>query len=294
MRRLCLCLAVLLAAPAVAQPADTLTAEDGWRASLVGQLAASQAAYSRWQEGGVDALALSAKADGLFDRVAGRVLLRQEAAFALALVKQDTLALRKADDLIRYAVQADLRNDGALHPSARFAARSQLAAGFDYSPEPDDYPMLPVAPGEPLQVSAFAAPATMSQSLGVVYAPGSGLRARTGLALQETVVALERLRPVYGNAPGALVRVQAGVDAELGLERTLMENVRLQSRLFAFQAFNQVGDAAPDVRFETTLTLTVNDLIDVTLDGAALYDRDVTDRLQLRESLAVGVSVSLL
>ena len=293
-RLLVLPLLVALAAPAWSQPSDTLRAADGWRSSLVTQLAATQAAYSNWQEGGVNALSLSSKADGTFDRVVGRVLVRQEAAFAFAVLKQDTLELRKADDLVRYAVQADLLNDGVLYPSAKLTARSQLAAGFDYAPDPDEYPTLAVLAGEPLKVSSFAAPATLTQSLGVVYAPGGGFRARTGVGLKETVVAIERLRPVYGNAPDEAVRLQAGVDAELGLERALMENVLLKSRLTAFQAFNQVGDQAPDVLFENTLTLKVNDLLNVTLDAATLYDRDVTDEIQLRESLAVGVSFVLL
>ena len=293
-RLLVLPLLVALAAPAWSQPSDTLRAADGWRSSLVTQLAATQAAYSNWQEGGVNALSLSSKADGTFDRVVGRVLVRQEAAFAFAVLKQDTLELRKADDLVRYAVQADLLNDGVLYPSAKLTARSQLAAGFDYAPDPDEYPTLAVLAGEPLKVSSFAAPATLTQSLGVVYAPGGGFRVRTGVGLKETVVAIERLRPVYGNAPDEPVRLQAGVDAELGLERALMENVLLKSRLTAFQAFNQVGDQAPDVLFENTLTLKVNDLLNVTLDAATLYDRDVTDEIQLRESLAVGVSFVLL
>lgn len=289
-----LVLLLALGAPASAQPADTLSTDDGWRSSLVAHFAATQAAYSNWQEGGINALSVSSKADGTFDRVMGRVLLRQEAAFAFAVLKQDTLELRKADDLIRYAIQADLLNDGNLYPSAKFTARSQIAAGFDYSPTLDEYPVLPFTPGEALKVSAFAAPATLSQSLGVVYAPGGGFRARTGLGLKETIVGIERLRPVYGNDLDETVRVQAGLDAELGLERPLMENVFLKSRLTAFQAFNQVGDQAPDVLFENTLTLKVNDLLNVTLDAATLYDRDVSDELQLRESFAVGVSFALL
>lgn len=287
-------LGLLLAAPAFAQPADTLVAADGWRSSLVAQVAGNQASYANWQEGGVDALSVGASADGAFDRVVGRVLLRQEGVFKFALLKQDTLDLRKADDLIRYAIQADLRNEGDVHPSARFTARSQVASGFDYGPDPADYPTLTIVPGEALQVSAFAAPAQLTQSLGVVWAPGGGFTARTGLGLKETIVGIERLRPVYGNALDQAVRVQAGLDGELRLEREVMENVLFKSRLTSFQAFNQIGDAAPDLLFENTLALKVNSLLNVTLDAAQVYDRDISADLQRRQSLAVGLAVSLL
>ena len=85
-----------------------------------------------------------------------------------------------------------------------------------------------------------------------------------------------------------------GLDAELGLDRELMENVRLKSRLSAFQAFGQVGDEAPDVLFENVLLLKVNDLLNVRLDAAALYDADVSPDVQFREVVSVGVSVALL
>jgi hypothetical protein len=174
--------------------------------------------------------------------------------------------------------------------------RSQFAPGYDYSPSADDYPSLAdvIVPGQELKVSDAFAPLVMSQSVGLAYRPGSGFVARTGLALKEIVVGIERLRPVHGNALDQPVRVQAGLDAEVGVDRELMENVRLQSRLSAFQAFGQVGDEAPDVLFENALLLKVNDLLNVRLDAAALYDADVSPDVQLREVVSVGVSVPLL
>ena len=134
----------------------------------------------------------------------------------------------------------------------------------------------------------------LSQSAGVVYDPGGGFTARTGLGLKETVVSIERLRPVYGNAPDESVRLQAGLDAELRYKHAVWENVALTSRLMAFQAFNQIGNVAPDVLFENRLTMKVNPILNVTVDAAALFDRDVSDEVQLRESLAVGLAFSLL
>lgn len=287
-------LLVALTSASVAQEADTLTAEDGWRSTLVAALAGNQASYSNWQEGGVDALALTASADGAFDRVVGRVLTSQNVRLAFGVLRQDTLEFRKATDVARYGVSVELASSNPIRPTASLSARTQFAPGFDYSPDADDYPTLPVTPGQELKVSDAFSPFVLTQSAGVAYRPGTGFVARTGLALKETIVAIERLRPVYGNALDQPLRAQLGVDAELLFERGLMENVRLRSRLYGFQAFGQIANQAPDVLFENTLVLKVNDLLNVTLDAAALYDADISGDLQLRESLAVGVALDLL
>ena len=298
-RRLALAaaLAVGPALPAAAQDeggADTLRAGDGWRASLVAQFQGNQAAYSNWQEGGVDALAFTASTEGTFDRVVGRFLTSQTVRLAFGLLRQDTLSFRKAVDVVRYSATAETASAQAFRPFLGFALRTQFANGFDYDPSPEDYPSLEVVPGREVRVSAFAAPLILTQSAGVAYRPGGGFVARTGLALKETVVSARELRPVYGNGLDQTVRTEVGVDLETVYERELVENVRLRSRLTAFQGFGALGSEAPDLLFENGLVLKVNDLLNVSLDTSALYDRDISSDLQLRETVALGVTFDLL
>ena len=287
-------LVLLLALAPRAQEPDTLTAADGWRSSLVASLAGNQAAFSNWQEGGVDALAATASIDGGFDRVVGAFLTTQDLRLALGVLRQDTLDVRKALDVARYEATAEVASERLLRPAAAVVFRSQFAPGYDYTPTADEYPSLVVVPGRELKVSDAFSPLVMSQSAGMAYRPGGGLVARFGLALKETVVGIERLRPVHGNALDQPVRVEAGVDAEVALERQVMENVTLRSRLAAFQRFGQIADEAPDAVFENVLLLKVNSLLNVRIDAAALYDADVSSDVQLREVLSVGVSVALL
>ena len=291
------CAALLCPAQAQdAEPAraDTLRAADGWRSSLTATLAGNQSAYSNWQEGGVSALAVTATVDGTFDRVVGRVLTTQALRLGLGVLRQDTLRLRKALDVVRYDATAEVASDRPVRPSAAVSVRSQFAPGYDYDPSPERYPTLAVVPGQELKVSDAFAPLVLGQSVGVAYRPGGGFVARTGLGLKETVVGIRRLRPVYGNALDRAVRVEAGVDVEAVYEREVMDGVTLRSRLTSFQGFGQIGDEAPDVLFENGLILKVNSLLNVTIDAAALYDADISRDVQLREALAVGLSVTLL
>lgn len=289
-----LILGVGLASPlALAQeePAP-LAEEEGWRRALTAQLTFSQAAYRHWQEGGLDALALATGAQGRFARQVGALQQTHDARLAFGVVKQDTLDLRKAVDVIRYAFDLQHTGFGALRPTLATELRTQFAAGFDYDPAPEDYPSLEVAPGQRLKVSDFFAPAVWTQTLGVTYDPARWYTFRLGLGVKETVVAIERLRPVYGNAPGEPVRVQAGLDALAEARRELFEDVLWTSRLSLFQAFNQLDSTAPDAVFENLLQLKVNDWLSTNLELVALYDKDTVDEVQFKEVLSIGVSIS--
>ena len=289
--------ALLFAAiPALAQPSapDTLTAEDGWIQDLGLQFAGSQATYRNWQEGGIDAIAVSAQSEGIFYRVSGPIRQAHEVRFALGGLKQDTLGFRKADDLARYGFGLEYATGSPFRPSVTFTARTQFVKGYDYAADPGEYPTLTPEDDGSFQVSNAFAPLYLTQSAGVVYDPGGGFTSRLGLGLKETVVTAERLRPLYGNALDQAVRVQAGLDAELRFRREVLENLTLTSRLAAFQAFNELGNVEPDVVFENRLRMRVNDFLNVTLDGAVLFDRDVSADLQARQSLAVGVAFTLI
>lgn len=296
MRPLSVLVLLALSVPAVSaqEGPPPLTQADGWRSAWTAQLAASQAAYSNWQEGGVSSLAFTSTTGGTFERVVGAFKQKHEARFAYGLLKQDSLDFRKAEDLMRYGLTVQYRGWGVLQPTLSLAARSQFAPGYDYSPSGADYPTLPVMDGERLKVSDFGAPAYLTQSLGITYDPDRWYSARLGLGVKETVVGIERLRPLYGNAADEAIRVEAGLDAEINVVKELVRNVRLESRLGVFAAFNQLGDNAPDTIFENALIMTVNDVLNVNLNVVTLFDRDVSEDIQIKEILALGVSFKLL
>ena len=294
-----LCLAALCtSAPALAQESEEapLTEAEGWRSTLTGQLAFSQAAYSNWQEGGLDALAFTTGTTGSFKRLTGRFKQTHSARLAFGLVKQDTLQFRKATDVIRYAFELQYTGTGVFQPTFATDIRTQFAPGYDYDPDSTTTPSLAafIVPGERLKVSDFFAPATWTQSVGITYDPDSWYTARLGFATKETIVLVDRLRPVYGNAPDEAVRVQAGLEFLAEAERELFENVLLTSRLSLFEAFNQIDSAAPDLVFENLITLKVNDWLNTNIEFVTLYDKDTIDELQLKEVISVGIAIALL
>ena len=135
-------------------------------------------------------------------------------------------------------------------------------------------------------------PAYIKQSLGLTYDADDWWSLTLGVAGKETVVTIDRLRPLYMEGLNQSVRVQVGMDAATEVEREIFENVLLQSRLGLFAAFNKSD--LPDMRWENRLTMRVNQWIEVDLEAVAYYDRDVSAELQFREALSLGVYYTFL
>lgn len=280
---------LLLSVPATAQEAPPDSAR-AWKTDLVGKLSASQAGYQNWQEGGVNSLAFTVGASGAANRTTGRWQQTYDGRLAFGLIKQDTLDFRKADDIIRLGAALKYIGDGffrTFKPTVAVTARTQFASGFNYDKNPFE--------GEedtPAKVSEFLSPGTFTQSLGLTYEPVEWFRQRLGVSAKETMVLTEKLRPLYGVDPDDPVRYELGLEAISELDKEIIENVRWQSRLGLFAAFNQAD--VPDLLWENLVIMDVNKYLSVNFEFVSLYDRDISDAVQLKEVLSLGVSVTLL
>ena len=292
-------LLLLLTAPA----GRTLCAQDtddpeeppqGWQTDVMGKLAASQAAYENWQEGGLNTLAFTAGLNGKATRTSQRWTQNHEARLSFGLIKQDTLDFRKADDLI--SANSSFRYEGEdffqrFQPTISASMRTQFASGFNYKKNP--FTNEPYASWEPpVKVSEFFSPATFTQALGLTYSPEPWFKSRLGVGSKQTVVMIKRLRELYGLEEPQAVFIEAGLESRTELDKEVFENVRLQSSLSLFAAFNNPD--LPDMIWENLITMKVNSWMNVNLEFVSLFDRDVSDRVQLKEVLSLGVSFSLL
>ncbi|HMB93569.1 MAG TPA: DUF3078 domain-containing protein [Rhodothermales bacterium] len=263
-----------------------------WRTEAMGQLAATQAGFQNWQGGGINTLAFSTGVKGKAKRGTERLEQVYQARFAFGLVKQDTLDFRKAEDLILLAATFQYKGDGffkQFRPTVAADLRTQFAEGFNYDENPFEGED---AEDVPVQVSAFFAPATLTQSLGLTYQPADWITQRVGLGAKETIVRIERFRPLYGVDPDQTVRLEAGLEAFTEVDKEVFENVTYQSKLGLFAAFNQVDQ--PDALWENLITMKVNDWLNVSFEAVTLYDRDISKDVQIKEVLSLGVSFILL
>ncbi len=282
-------LALLFGTPAAAQqaPADTAAA---WKTSLIGKLSASQAGYENWAEGGVNTLAFTVSLGGKASRATGRWKQTYQGRLAFGQIKQDTLAFRKADDVIRLAAAWQYAGKGffkTFNPTLGAEVRTQFAPGFNFDKDPLERGRTP-----PVKVSAFLSPGTFNQSLGLTYTPVEWFTQRVGFGAKETLVLIERFRPLYGLDPDRSVRFEAGLEARTEIDKEILENVTFKSTLGLFAAFNKPD--LPDALWENLIVMQVNEYLSVNFEFVTLFDRDISERAQFKEVLSLGVSLTLL
>ena len=277
-------------ASAQAENSDSTEARPVWSTSLIGKLAGTQAGYSNWAKGGVNTLAVSAGMDGVFGRTSADWQQKHELKLAFGLVKQDTLEFRKADDEIATSSSIQYRGDGffrLFNPTFAIQTRTQFAPGYNFKKNPFNDGLEP-----PVKVSDFLSPAILTQSIGLTYEPADWFTQRIGVGSKQTVVLIPRFRTLYGVPDKGPGLVEIGFESRTKLEREIAQNVVLKSSLGLFAAFNNPD--LPDLTWENQVAMKVNSWLSVNLQLDALYDRDISDALQIKEVFTLAISHALL
>ena len=251
-----------------------------WITEATGTLSLVQAGFHNWQEGGLSSFALTTGLVGSARQEEREYIQQHVIRLGFGLVKQDSLAVRKAEDIIDLQSAFSLERKGlfaVLKPTLAVRFRSQFAEGFDHGKH------------DTKKVSAFLAPATFQQSLGLSYQASEFVRQRVGLSAKQTVVTIQALRERYGVDPGRYMRQEAGLESYTEFAGTLAKNVDFASKLLLFASVNQPG--RPDALLETLVTLRVNQWLQVKFEHVVLYDADIRRAVQMKEVLSVGFSV---
>ena len=273
-----------------------------WMYDASTRLNFSQAAYKDWEEGaGNNSLALTANLGGSAARRGERWIQAHELRLAFGLINQEGQEVRKAEDQILWNSSVRYEGNGffrIFNPTIAADLRTQFAKGFDYTGNPFEGEVADTTDSRldleaPVQSSAFFSPAFTTQSLGLTYEPFRGFTMRLGAAAKQTIVAEKDFRVLYGVDEDKPVRVEAGTEFASAFDRQLSENVRYRSKLNVFFSFNQTEDP-PDARWDNTIDLQVNNWLSTNLQFVALFDRDISRTIQLKETISVGVSFTLI
>lgn len=253
-----------------------------WTHSLSGRLSFAQTGFQNWSEGGISSFAMSGGLNAEVDRKGSRWAHQHDARISFGIVKQDSLGVRKAEDLIHITATFTYAGDGffgQFHPTLATSVRTQFANGFTYEGS------------APERVSTFLAPATFTQAAGFAFTLISDLTQRVGLGAKETLVTTASLRDRFGVNPDRAMRIEAGLEAVTRYDGEIFRNVHLKSTLSLFASFNKPEQ--PDAFWDVFVTMKVNRWLQVNFEYHARYDADITRALQMREVLSVGLSFSI-
>lgn len=261
---------------------DTLS---GWDQTWIANFNASQSSFDNWSEGGVNTV--SGTASTTFTRVyrkdqfsyGFRVNMRYGQS------KVNGQGVRKTDDLIsiRNRFVYDLSDVSIYSAYGSIQFRTQFADGFEYEKA--------VNGGDSL-ISAFFAPAYLTEGAGIEVTPSENLAFEAGLALKQTIVTDDNLAPVYGLDPGENIRSEGGLTLGASYQKQVMENVLFYTSIETFTNF-LIPVSETDVFWSNEIAGQINSVLSAMFQFELRYDNDFSSDVQLKQVLAAGISVNL-
>ena len=270
-------------------PQSTLNLKvDYWRTWTSFGINANQASFSEnWNGGGVNSISVG----GFLDRKS--TYTKEDKNFTTQLIlnygmlkNKDQLS-RKSNDRIFWDNKAGFKLSNSWSLFASLAIETQFVEGYSYYRDEEGNDTRSENP-----ISNFMAPGYITESVGIEYTPDKtfSLRFGTGTARQ-TLILDDRLvfedRKSFGVDTGKNFRNELAFQLVANLNRNLSENVNITSRYAFFANYNELGRASH--RLDATLTSRVSRIINVSLSGILWYDKNIDEKVQTSQTLALGI-----
>jgi Protein of unknown function (DUF3078) len=260
-----------------------------WHKSIVFGLNFSQSAFSNnWSAGGVNAVALGTNFDFKTEYSKSPFDYTTELNLLYGISKNKGQSSRKTNDRIFLDNKVATQISKHWYFFGSLSFESQFAAGYNYT----DANGNAIDPG--LLISDFMSPGYLTESLGLEYKPVKyfDLRLGTGTAKQTFVLDTG----IYHNQPdnyGVAIHHtfinQLAFQVVAAIDKDLMQNIHINARYALFVPYQQALTYTTH-RLDATLTAKVNRLVNVTMNGTFLYDKNTSSKPQGTEGLALGVN----
>lgn len=254
----------------------------GWQNEVVTGLNLTQNSFDNWSQGGENSLAWQFNFNAKFINDQKKYNWSNTGKLQFGRTKVGDQDSRKSIDEIKLESVYTYKMSLYVNPYISASAQTQLMKGYKYTDTTN------------FVVSNFFDPAYFIQSAGIGFAPNETVKTRLGAALKETVT---RDYPFpYADDPDTpeieKTKVEPGMESVTDVNVTLAKNILFTSNLQLFsnmKAFNEI-----DVNWDNLLVAKVNDYINVNFNVKLFYDRDISTKRQLMQSLALGLTYTLL
>jgi hypothetical protein len=265
-----------------------------WKTTVQTGLNVTQASYSgNWKAGGINSVSLSTFLNAKAIRKTENNEWTNDLQLLYGTVKNEGQDIRKNADRIFFDSKYShkLSNHWNLFASVNFM--SQFDAGFEYK--------LVNGAEQSRRISAFLAPAYLTEALGFEYKPVKYFSAQFGVgALRQTFVTDQKLynnydstakefNELYGVKRGQNMRNQVVFQTVLTFDKEVMKNVNLKARYMGLLDYDRLDTKYIVSRLDVSITAKVNKYISTNLNGVLLYDFDQDKDVQYSQVLSLGV-----
>lgn len=266
----------------IAQEAPVEVPPEPWQHDVLGALALSQVALKDWSQGGENALAWTLSLDGKTVNDVPKSNWSTTYKFAFGQTKLGDQSVRKTDDKIDLETLFTYKLGVYVNPYVAATLKTQFAKGFQYG---DD--------GSETAASKLFDPAYITQSSGFGYEPIPQVKTRLGLALREIVTSeFTGFADDPETAELEKTKVDGGLESVTEVAWKFAGNTLLTSKLELFTAFKQIDEVA--VRSDSTIATKVSKYITVKFNVQIIHDKTASEKTQVKETLTLGLSYTLL
>ncbi len=266
-------------------PADSAAKpveKPAWKHSMIVSANLTQVSFTDWAQGGANALAYALFLDGKSEFDRDSIDWINGYKFGYGQARLASLGTRKTDDIISFESVVTYKVGTYVNPYASVSLKTQFSEGVTYD-----------ASGTAIPKSNFFDPAYLTQALGIGYQPRSEIKTRLGLALREIVT--KRFTEYSDDPTTSTVektRIDGGLESVTDVNWNVMENIILISKLEIFAPLKRFKQTT--VRSDNTLSAKVNKFISVNLNVLLINDTQVQPQTQIKETLALGISFTLI
>jgi hypothetical protein len=277
---------IFITAVAFAQepPLDTMKTEKkpSWKHTMIISASITQVSFTDWAQGGENALAYALFLEGKSTYTRDSIEWVNSYKFGYGQARLGSLGIRKTDDMINFESLVTYRIGKYINPYASISLKTQLSEGVTYD-----------ATGLAIPVSNFFDPAYLIQAIGLGYQPIPEVKTRLGIALREIIT---KKFITYSDDPTTTqvekTRIDGGMESVTEVGWNVMENVIFNSKLEIFAPLKRFNQTT--IRSDNTLSAKVNKFLSVNLNVQLINDPQVQARTQIKETLAMGISFTLI
>jgi hypothetical protein len=259
--------------------AQTAVVDTSWKKGGFIGVTFNQVSLSNWVQGGDNSVALSATTNLFANYIKGKVDWQNSLDMAYAMVQTGSDKLKKSDDKIDLTSKYSRKFSERWLYGILFNFKSQFADGFNY---PDDSNI----------VSKFFSPAYVTLSPGLTWKPVSYFEILLSPVTAKWTFVMDEVLSnagAYGVDSGKTVRTEIGAYINMKFQKDIMENVNLMTKLELFNNYtDEENPSNIDVNWEVLLAMKVNKYITASINTQLIYDADVIEKTQFKESIGVG------
>jgi len=247
----------------------------GWLKSTVGNVSFTQNTFDNWSKGGEDSWSWQSDILAKFIKKEPKYEWANNGKLSYGKTQVGHDARKAADEIKLESVYTYVLN-WPVNPFVSGMGQTQFTKGYNYTVDPK------------VEISNFLDPGYFTESIGFKYAPSDIIQTRIGAASKQTVT--DKFADIY--AKGDKFRVEYGAESVTDLVVKLGQNLLYNSKLELFSTVNRFDEV--DVNWDNLFTVKATKYINVIWNLRLYYDKDISSQRQLKETLAVGLTYTIL